>query len=80
MKAAQNLDVTSELDFVCSFYKNDLQPETLKSQLLSYAIDFQRVYTKKGGKQGVQPTIFDIKSYFTSLSPASRSLYALFSN
>ena len=32
------------------------------------------MYTEEGGKQGVQPTIFDIKSYFTSLSPAQRSL------
>ena len=74
MKAAQNQDITSEFDYVCSFYKNDLQPETLKAQLITYAVDFQRVYTEEGGKQGVQPTIFDIKSYFTSLSPAQRSL------
>ena len=67
VKAAQNQDVTSEFD-------NDLQPETLKAQLITYAFHFQRVYTEEGGKQGVQPTIFDIKSYFTLLSPAQRSL------
>ena len=73
VKAAQNQDVTSEFDYVCSFYKNDLQLETLKAQLITYAVDFQRVYTEEGGKQGVQPTIFESKSYFTSLSPAQRS-------
>ena len=43
LTACQGKDVTLELENVCSFYKDDFQPELLPAQLITFGIDFQRV-------------------------------------
>ena len=75
LKACQRKDVTSEYDYVCSFYKDDFQQEVLRAQLLTFGIDFQRIQSEAYGEQKYRkPTIFDIKEYFTSLTSAQKSL------
>lgn len=53
MKAAQNQDVTSELDYVCSFYENDFQTETLKvhMQLIFSECILKRVGSKESSQR-----------------------------
>lgn len=70
LKAAEGKDVTAEFDFVCDFYKTDLDPQTLQAQLLTFGVEFQQ---KQSGTK-IKPDIFDIKEYFHSLTGAQRSL------
>ena len=70
MEASEGLDVTTELDYVCSFYKDDLQPDTLRAQLLTFGIDFKHT----GGGGNLKPSIIDIKRYLASLSNGQWSL------
>ena len=74
LKACQREDITSNLDYVCSFYKDDFQPEFLRTQLLTFGLDFQRIQREAYGDNDKKPTIFDIKEYFTSLTTAQKSL------
>ena len=74
LKACQKEDITSEFDYVCSFYKDDFQPELLRAQLLTFGIDFQRIQRETYGDSDRKPTIFDIKEYFISLTTAQKSL------
>ena len=68
------MSCTEELDHVCSFYKDDFQRETLRAQLLTFGIEFQRVRSETYDETIKPPTIFDIKNVFTALSIAQRSL------
>ena len=68
MKAAEGLIVTTEVDYVCSFYKNDFLPDTVRAELLTFGVDFKR---KEGG--GNQ-SIIEIKHYLASLSNGQRPL------
>ena len=74
LKACQKEDITSEIDYVCSFYKDDFQPELLRAQLLTFGIDFQCIQRETYGDSDRKPTIFDIKEYFISLTTAQKSL------
>ena len=43
-KACQGKDFEEEFQFICSFYKDDFQPELLRAQLLTLGVDFERTY------------------------------------
>ncbi len=72
LKACQRKDVTSELDFLCEFYKNDIQREVLQAQLLTFGIEFQRAAGNQDEDNVIN--IFDIKKYFSSLPIAHKLL------
>ena len=56
--------VDTEFDFLCKFYKDDIQPEVLQAQLLTFGIEFQRA---RGNQDKAKKTdIFDVKEYFSS--------------
>ena len=60
---------------MCLFYKDDFQLELLRTQLLTFGLDFQRIQREAYGDNDRKPTIFDIKEYFTSLTiTAQKSL------
>ena len=42
LKSCQGQDVTTELDFLCKFYKDDIQPEVLQAHTLTFGLEFQR--------------------------------------
>lgn len=70
MKASTSQDVKAEIDFVTSFYGDDLQPENLRAQLVTFGLEFQRTCDDSD----LKPTIFDIKKYFCSLTKTQRDL------
>ena len=72
LKASDMADTNSEFDCVCSFYKDDLQPEVLQTQLPTFGLQFQQFHRDKHGDQ--KSTIFDIKEYFSSLITAQITL------
>ncbi len=75
VKASLREDFEAPFECVCPFYKDDFQPEILCAQLLTFGVDFQRVYKEAHGeKTQVQPTVFDTREYFKSLSIAQRDL------
>ena len=51
LKASQMANVDSEFDFVCSLYKDDFQPEVLRTHLPIFGIDFQQFHKNKYGDQ-----------------------------
>ena len=74
-KACQRKDFEEEFQFICSFYKDDLQSELLHAmQLLTLGIDFERAYKEAYGTQhsttGI--TIFDVQDYFKSVCWSAR--------
>ena len=69
IKAIQQQDYTNELDTVCSLYGEDFKADVLKAQLHTFSIEFQRTTPTTD-----HLTIFDIKQFFLSLSPAQREL------
>lgn len=75
VKASLKEDFKAPFEFVCSFYKDDFQPDLLHAQLLTFGVDFQAKYREVYGERtAVQPTIFDIRDYCKSLSAAQRNL------
>ena len=70
VKASCKEDFKASLDFVCSFYKDDFNPDVLCAQLVTFGLDFQASCFRTEAK----PTIFDIRDYFKSLSYAQRQL------
>ena len=64
LKAARKEDYSSELSFVCGFYKNDLVQSSVGPQLELLGTFFSS-YEQK-------PTLMEIRNYFKSLSPAQR--------
>ena len=70
VKASCKENFKASLDFVCSFYKDDFNSDTLCAQLVTFGLDFQAAYKDEKTK----PTIFDIRDYFKSLSHAQRQL------
>ena len=70
LKAIEGKDVTTELDFICEFYKDDLDSKVLEAQLLTFRTDFLHAQ----GNLTTKPDIFDIKDYFHSLSGAQLAL------
>ncbi len=69
MKAATCNDYKQEFDFVTAFYQNDLQPNNLQTQLVTFKCDFSRKFG-----DSFNPTIFDIKDYLSSLEKMQRDL------
>ena len=69
IKTAQGEDVATEFDFVSKFYKDDLEPEVLQAQLLTFGIEFRQATGNDG-----QVDIFDIKNYFSTLSSPHKVL------
>jgi len=53
----------------CEFYKDDINPDDLRSQLVIFGNSFQSISEKPA-----LPTIFDIKEYFVKLSTAQKDL------
>ena len=66
VKASCKVDFKTSPHFVCSFYKDDFNSDTLCAQLVTFGLDFQAAYKEEKTKC----TIFDIKDYFKFLSHA----------
>ena len=71
MKASERLDVTTEFNYVTSFYGDDFQKESLRVQLISFGIEFQRTFVQSEGKD--KPTIFDLNFHFLIQCPEKTS-------
>ena len=69
IKACKKEDFEEELKFVCNFYKEDLNETHLRAQLLNFVLHFQDVL-------GVldKISIFDLKTYFSSISDSQIAL------
>ena len=59
-----------ELHFktVCDFYKDDIKPEILQVQLVTFGTSFQNFIKDR------RPTVFDIRDYTIAMTPAQRDL------
>ena len=59
-----------ELHFktVCDFYKDDIKPEILQVQLVTFGTNFQ----SNPGKR--RPTVFDIRDYIVAMTQAQKDL------
>ena len=78
IKACQGKELVEELDFICNFYKEDLQKDLLRVQLHTLHVDFKSKFEERYGTSMSEAsciTIFDIKEYFQSLSSAQRDLF-----
>ena len=73
INASTGKNVTASFDFVCSFYKDDLEANILHGQLQVVGTNFQSTYREKFGTNTL-PTIFDIRDYFQSMSCSQRAL------
>ena len=71
IKASLRENFDQQFLFVCEFYKDDIIPDDLCSQLVIFGHSFQSIPDKK---KPTAPTIFDIKEYFAKLSTAQRDL------
>ena len=67
-KAIKGQDFEPELEYVSMFYGDDVCKANLKCQLQTFALDYPN--------QSTPPSIFDIKDYMKSLSPAKKQLIA----
>ena len=77
IKACQGKELVEELDFICNFYKEDLQKDLLRVQLQTLHVDFKSKFEERYGTSMSEAsciTIFDIKEYFQSLSSAQKDL------
>ena len=70
LKASQRKDFQEDFEFVCSFYKDDLHPEILRSQLSIFCTEFQKFYSTVQ----IPPTIVDIIKYTSTLTAAQKQL------
>ena len=55
VKASSKEDFIAPLDFVCSFYKEDFNPDLLCSQLLTFGLDFQAAYKEEKSIEAYYP-------------------------
>lgn len=69
MKAVNSTEFSAEFDFICSFYKDDLQPDNLSSQLLTFAHDFKRAHDSNS-----KILISHIIEFYVSLASAQKLL------
>ena len=72
LKASERLDVTTEFNYVTSFYRDDFQKESLRAQLMSFGIEFQRTFVQSEGKD--KHTIWTSKS-FSLPYPVPREIF-----
>ncbi|XP_062504525.1 uncharacterized protein LOC134181294 [Corticium candelabrum] len=68
IKAAKQQELEDDLKTVCAFYKDDFDQEMLYAQLQTFGVHFQQTYQLQSKEASTKMTIFDIKSYFLSLS------------
>ena len=68
IKAAKQQELEDDLKAVCAFYKDDFDQEMLYAQLQTFGVHFQQTYQLQSKEASTKMTIFDIKSYFLSLS------------
>ena len=73
INASTGKDITAPFEFVCSFYKDDLEENILRGQLQVFGTKFQSTYREKFGTN-VLPTILGIRDYFQSMNCSQRSL------
>ena len=73
LKACKSEDFESDLEFICRFYKDDFDQDLFRTQLQTFAMHFQQVQ-ERSSDPTKNVNIFDVKSYFLSLSPAQLSL------
>lgn len=64
LKSCTGDDFEECFQTVCSFYKDDFQPDDLRSQLTTFGVNVRSTLKDCS----IQPSIFDIKNYFLSLS------------
>lgn len=68
LKCTRSEDYKSEFEFVTNFYKDVLEPSTLKTQLELVTTTFSTWQEK--------PTLMEVRDYFKSVSPAQRSCFS----
>ena len=73
LKACQKENFDQELEDACSFYKDDFEIETLRAQLVTFGIDFQRKLNSEDDIK-IKPTWVDIMEYFQSLQASQKAL------
>jgi len=69
IKASLKEDFDQQFLVVCEFYKDDINPDDIRSQLVIFGNIFQSIPEKPA-----LPTIFDIKEYFVKISTAQKDL------
>ncbi len=74
MKACRKEEFDGELEAVCTFYKDDFNQELLRAQLKTFGVHFEQLQACPTEEKSTKLSIFDIKSYFLSLSPGQMSL------
>ena len=62
-----------ELHFkaVCEFYKDDIKPDILQVQLITFGTNFQ---SNPDFIKDRRPTVFDLRDYIIAMTPAQRDL------
>ena len=68
IKAAMKENYELHFKTVCDFYKDDIKPEVLQVQLVTFGANFPNNPGKK------RPTVFDIRDYMTAMTQAQRDL------
>ena len=56
---------------VCEFYKDDIKPDILQVQLITFGTNFQ---SNSDFIKDRRPTVFDLRDYITAMTPAQRDL------
>ncbi len=74
MKACKQEQLDGDLEAVCTFYKDDFNQELLRAQLQKFGVHFQQLQGRPTEENSTNPTIFDVKTYFLSLSPGQMAL------
>lgn len=69
VKACKQEEFEDDLETVCTFYKDDFDKPILRVQLLTFAIHFKQVTAEDG-----VISIFDLQTYFSTLSKAQSAL------
>ena len=71
VSAAIGGNIGTDLNFVCDFYKDDLQKDILEAQLVTFRLEFQR--TNPSEKK---PNIFEMKKFLCSLTNGQQALHS----
>ena len=69
IKASMNNDFEQNCKVICTFYKDDFNPEHLRLQLRTFGTNFQSYHDSSDS-----PTVFEIKKYIKNLTQAQRDL------
>lgn len=71
LKSCKSEDIENDLQEVCKFYQDDFDVRVLQTQLETFSVHYQQ---ENPMDATTHITIFDIKKYMLSLSPAQLSL------